>query len=95
MEQKSKNTNANRFNKSAFVVKEAIKEYNPDVVSNIGQAGGRFILSPERVAINIGDARIRDNEENQPIDTAIQEKGRNAYFTQLPVKAMVTAMQEL
>lgn len=81
------------FDKSASVVKEAIEKFNPNVVLNVGQAGGRFALSPERVAINIDDARIPDNEGNQPIDSAIQEKGKNAYFTQLPVKAMVTAMQ--
>ncbi|MGB3161273.1 pyroglutamyl-peptidase I [Carnobacterium sp.] len=81
------------FGKSAFVVKEAINEFNPDVVLNIGQAGGRFAISPERVAINIDDARIPDNEGNQPIDLVIQKTGKNAYFTQLPIKAMVTAMQ--
>ncbi|MEG0749021.1 MAG: pyroglutamyl-peptidase I [Carnobacterium sp.] len=81
------------FGKAAEVVKAAIDEFNPDVVLNVGQAGGRFALTPERVAINIDDARIPDNEGNQPIDEAIQEEGNAAYFTQLPVKAMVTAIK--
>lgn len=82
------------FGKSAEVVKAAMKKHQPDVVLNIGQAGGRFAISPERVAINIDDARIPDNEGNQPVDIAIQENGAPAYFTQLPIKAMVTQMKE-
>ena len=82
------------FGKSADVVKAAIEDFKPDYVLNIGQAGGRFAISPERVAINIDDARIADNEGNQPIDVAIKEDGEAAYFTQLPVKAMVTAIKK-
>lgn len=81
------------FGKSAEVVKAAMEKHHPDVVLNIGQAGGRFAISPERVAINIDDARIPDNEGNQPVDIAIQEDGAPAYFTQLPIKAMVTQMK--
>ena len=81
------------FNKSAEVVQKAIEEFQPDYVLNIGQAGGRYEISPERVAINIDDARIADNEGNQPIDAPIKEDGDAAYFTQLPVKAMVTAIK--
>lgn len=82
------------FNKSAEVTEQAIAEFQPDYVLNIGQAGGRFELTPERVAINVDDARIPDNEKNQPIDVAIKEDGAAAYFTQLPVKAMVTQMKK-
>ncbi|WP_035052262.1 pyroglutamyl-peptidase I [Carnobacterium pleistocenium] len=81
------------FGKSAEVVRAAIEEFHPDVVLNVGQAGGRFAMTPERVAINVDDARIPDNEGNQPIDEAIQEQGKAAYFTQLPVKAIATAIK--
>lgn len=82
------------FHTSADVLKKKIKEVNPDVVFCIGQAGGRFALTPERVAINVDDARIPDNEGNQPIDIPIQPDGETAYFTQLPVKAMVESMKK-
>lgn len=82
------------FNKSAEVVRQKMQEYQPDVVLNIGQAGGRMGLTPERVAINQDDARIPDNEGNQPIDVAIQEDGAPAYFSKLPIKAMVEAIKE-
>lgn len=82
------------FHKSADVVKEKVAEVRPDVILAVGQAGGRYGITPERVAINIDDARIADNEGNQPIDVAIQEDGNSAYFTKLPVKAMVSSMKK-
>ena len=63
------------FRKSIERVAQAIEEEKPDAVLCIGQAGGRFEITPERVAINIDDARIKDNEGNQPIDTKIFEDG--------------------
>lgn len=82
------------FNKSAEVLELAIAKENPDVILCIGQAGGRFGLTPERVAINQDDARIPDNDGNQPIDSPIREDGESAYFSTLPIKAMVKAIQE-
>lgn len=81
------------FRKSIDTVAKAIEEEKPDVVLCIGQAGGRFEITPERVAINVDDARIKDNEGNQPIDIKIFEDGENAYFTTLPIKAMVEAIR--
>ena len=82
------------FGKSADVVKKAILKEQPDVVLSIGQAGGRFSVTPERIAINVDDARIPDNEGNQPIDVPVQEDGAAAYFTQLPIKAMVKNIRD-
>ncbi|PQD96776.1 pyroglutamyl-peptidase I [Pradoshia eiseniae] len=80
--------------KSVQAIERAIEEHSPDIVISIGQAGGRFDITPERVAINIDDYRIKDNEGNQPIDAVIQEDGQAAYFSNLPVKAMVKHMNE-
>ena len=55
---------------------------------------GRFGITPERVAINVDDARIADNKGQQPLDTVIQADGAPAYFTTLPVKAMVEAVKK-
>lgn len=81
------------FHKSIEKVKAAILSENPDVVLSIGQAGGRFEVTPERVAINVDDARIPDNEGNQPLNQPIFENGEPAYFATLPVKAIVEAIQ--
>lgn len=82
------------FNKSAEVVKKAIEKEKPDYVLNVGQAGGRFGLTPERVAININDGRIPDNEGYQPLGEPIHEDGETAYFTQLPIKAEAKAIRD-
>lgn len=82
------------FGKSIETVAAAIRRERPDAVLCIGQAGGRRALTPEWVAINIDDARIPDNEGNQPIDRPIVADGPAAYFSTLPVKAMVQAMRE-
>ena len=82
------------FDKSIGTVYEAMKREQPDVTFCIGQAGGRYELTPERVAINLNDARIPDNEGKQPLDQKIFEDGENAYFTLLPVKAMVERIRQ-
>ena len=82
------------FYKAADVLETAIIRYQPDAVLCIGQAGGRASLTPERVAINQDDARIPDNQGNQPIDTPIRLDGQAAYFSTLPIKAMVQAIKE-
>ena len=82
------------FGKSIDTVREAIEREKPDFVLSIGQAGGRAEITPERVAINLNDARIPDNEGNQPIDEPVFPDGENAYFSTLPVKAMVEAIRE-
>ena len=82
------------FYKAAEVLEAEIVRYQPDVVLCIGQAGGRASLTPERVAINQDDARISDNQGNQPIDTPIRLDGQAAYFSTLPIKAMVQSIKE-
>lgn len=81
------------FDRCAAVVRAAIVREQPDVVLSIGQAGGRAALTPELVAINLSDGRIPDNAGQQPVDQPIQADGETAYFTQLPVKAMVAAIR--
>ena len=83
------------FYQSAEVLEAEIVRYQPDVVLCIGQAGGRASLTPERVAINQDDARIPDNQGDQPIDTPIRLDGEAAYFSTLPIKAMVQAINEV
>ncbi len=81
------------FGKSMIVIDKAIQKYQPDVVLAIGQAGGRTSMAVERVGINVDDARIPDNDGQQPIDEIIYEDGENAYFSNLPIKKMVFEMQ--
>ena len=81
------------FHKSKQVIEQELEQQNYDAVLVIGQAGGRFELTPERIGINVDDARIPDNEKNQPIDQSIQAEGEAAYFSNMPVKRMVEAIK--
>jgi pyroglutamyl-peptidase len=69
-----------------------LEEHRPELVVCTGQAAGRTSISLERVAINVNDARIPDNAGAKPIDTPVVAGAPAAYFTSLPIKAM---LQEL
>ena len=82
------------FHRSLEVLGDAVRTIRPDILLCIGQAGGRSALSIERVAINVDDARIADNGGAAPIDQPIVPGGPAAYFTNLPLKAMVQGLSE-
>jgi len=70
-----------------------IAEHNPDVVICLGQAEGRTQITPEKVAINLDDARLADNEGVLRNDVKILESGPDAYFSTLPVNEIVEAIK--
>ncbi|OUM01813.1 pyroglutamyl-peptidase I [Variovorax sp. JS1663] len=72
----------------------AIDELRPVLAIGVGQAGGRSEITPERVAINMDDGRICDNAGCQPIDVPVVAGAPAAYFSTLPIKAMVRALRE-
>lgn len=82
------------FEKSQQELQTAIREVQPVLVLALGQAGGRTELCFEKVAINFVDARIADNAGQQPIDQPVITDGPTAYFTTLPVKAMVNSLKQ-
>lgn len=81
------------FGRSLTQLRKAIRETTPALIICVGQAGGRAQLSLERIGINVDDARIADNAGRQPIDTAVVEGGPDAYFSTLPLKAMLQALR--
>ena len=81
------------FDTSLRELARLLREHKPALVVCVGQAGGRAAISLERVAINVNDARIPDNAGAQPVDTAVLDGGPAAYFTTLPIKAMLQALQ--
>ena len=82
------------FGESLSVLNSTIDTLSPSLVLAIGQAGGRADITVERVAINVDDARIPDNKGQQPVDEPIIAGGPAAWFSTLPIKAMVAAMRE-
>jgi pyroglutamyl-peptidase len=81
------------YNQSADRLLALIAEHNPDVVICLGQAEGRTAITPEKVAINLDDARLADNEGVIRNDAKILDDGPVAYFSTLPVKEMVDAIK--
>ena len=82
------------FGKAIARLRDEIAALEPQIVICVGQAGGRAEISVERVAINLEDARIPDNSGAQPLDRPIVPKGPAAYFSSLPVKAIVRDLRD-
>jgi pyroglutamyl-peptidase len=81
------------FGLAAETVLAKATDFQPDVILCIGQAGGRAAVTPERIAVNIRDARIPDNAGNQPGGEQIAPDGPAAYFATVPVKEMAAAIE--
>jgi len=75
-------------------LRQALREHAPQRVIAVGQAGRRAEISLERIAINLIDARIPDNDGDQPIDAPVVAGGPDGYFASLPLKAIVQALRE-
>lgn len=89
------------FKATTIILKELLKEHQPDVVISLGQAGNRPEISVERVAINLDNVRssngkreVADNAGDVPVDETIVEGAPTAYFSTLPVWELVKAMQD-
>jgi pyroglutamyl-peptidase len=79
------------FGRALQVLDEALAIHRPVLVLALGLAAGRGELSVERVAINVDDARIPDNAGAQPADVPVVPGGPAAWFSTLPIKAIVAA----
>jgi pyroglutamyl-peptidase len=77
------------FDASLPQLRQLLDKHRPELVICVGQAGGRSAISLERVAINVNDARIADNAGATPIDAPVVAGGPAAYFSTLPIKAML------
>ena len=80
------------FETAAQTVLSAAEEVQPDVILCVGQAGGRSAVTPERIAINLMDARIPDNAGNQPREASCVPGGPDGMFATVPVRAMADAI---
>lgn len=82
------------FGQGARMVLDEAEKVRPDLILCIGQAGGRSVVTPERIAVNIRDAKIPDNSGNQPVGEFVLQEGPAAYFATVDVVAMVHAARE-
>ncbi len=82
------------FDVSLEQLMDLVRQHHPALIVCVGQANGRHAISLERIAINIADARIPDNRGAQPVDKPVVSGGQPAYFTGLPIKAMLRDLQQ-
>lgn len=82
------------FGRAAGTVLETARTLHPDVILCIGQAGGRSGVTPEVVGINLREARIPDNAGNQPENVPVVQDAPTAFFSTVPVRAMVEAIRD-
>ena len=82
------------FGRAAGTVLEAARTLHPDVILCIGQAGGRSSVTPEVVGLNLREARIPDNAGNRPENVPVVPGAPAAYFSTVPVRAMVGAIRD-
>lgn len=81
------------FGRANLALFDAIDALQPDIVIAVGQGGGRHEISVERVALNVDDANMPDNAGQQPVDATIADGGPAAYFSTLPIKAIVKSLR--
>lgn len=81
------------FGAAITELKRQIRAAQPVLIICLGQAGGRADITPERVAINVDDARIPDNAGRQPVDRPVVRGGPAAYWSTLPIKAIVQELR--
>ena len=83
------------FGTAAQMVLTKAEQLRPDVIISVGLAGGRGAVTPERIAVNIRDARIADNQGFQPKGDRVAQEGAAAYFSTLPVEQMAQAIRQI
>jgi len=81
------------FGQASSKLKELIQLHKPTALLCLGLAVGRSEITPERIAINLDDARIADNAGNQPLEQRIMADGPDGHFSTLPIEKMVTSMK--
>ena len=82
------------FSVSGDRVLSHIEKFKPDAVLSLGLSGGRFKITPERIAINVSDG-AKDNSGHAPVDEPIVEGGADGYFTNMPIRKMVNALKKV
>ena len=81
------------FGQASAQLRELIDLHKPSAVLCLGLAVGRSEITPERIAINLENARIADNAGNQPLEQRIMADGPDGHFSTLPLEKMVASMK--
>lgn len=80
------------FERATKLLLARIRDFRPDVVMAFGQAEGRKAITPEKIAINLDNARIADNAGDLRQNRVINPDGSDGYFSTLPVEKMIESI---
>ena len=86
----------NTFFKCIEAVKRAIRQVQPESVLMLGEFPGRAMVTVERIAQNLNDGArygLLDNEGNDMRNRLTAPDGPAAYYSTLPIRAMVKSMR--
>lgn len=81
------------YTRAGTALEREIARSDPAIVLCVGEAGERTALNIERVAINVQDAHIADNDGMRPRDAPVMADGPAAYFSTLPINAIAEALR--
>ncbi len=76
------------FSKAPVLLRQTIDALRPDVAVSLGYSAKATCFVLERIALNLEDARIADNDKCQPEDARIEAEGEIALETTLPIRAL-------
>ncbi len=82
------------FARVGEALRGAIELHTPDFVIMLGQSGTTDRVKLERIALNMMDSAVGDNDGATPDEEPIYENEDNALFTSLPIKRLRRAIEE-
>lgn len=80
------------FSRAPQLIAAALDAHRPDILIMLGLAENRHAITPERVALNLADTAIPDNDGDQPTDAPLEPHGPPARLSTLPVKSIAHAI---
>lgn len=81
------------FGRVAEVLRDAVGRHNPDIILSLGQSGSGDSVKLERVALNMMDSKMGENDGYTPDEEPIDRDGDAALFTSLPIKSLRSAIE--
>ena len=78
-----------------IALRRAVEECHPDVIIMLGQCAGVDYIKLERIAINMMDATIADNNGYIPDEEPICADGAAALITDMDIKELRRVVEEL
>ena len=81
------------FMRAGASLRKAVEESRPDYIVMLGQTGVSDCVKLERVALNLMDSTLGDNDGYKPDEETIHDGLPSAFMTTMPIKALCAAVK--